>query len=81
MPVSAEVHKVQGTRIVQVPAVERAATIVHRGAMSQVLPTVQHLVRWIEDNGHRTGGYTREVTLSAPDDLREWVTEIQAPLA
>jgi DNA-binding transcriptional MerR regulator len=81
MPVAAGVHEVGGARVVEVPAVERAATIVHRGAMSEVLPTAQSLARWIEDNGHTADGYTREVTLAAPDDLRGWVTEIQAPLA
>ncbi|RKS05948.1 DNA-binding transcriptional MerR regulator [Nocardiopsis sp. Huas11] len=81
MPVAAGVHEVEGAEVVEVPAVERAATIVHRGAMSEVLPTAQTLARWIEDNGHRADGYTREVTLAAPDDLPGWVTEIQAPLA
>lgn len=80
MPVGAEVHDIDGVDLVQVPAVERAATIVHRGPMSEVLPTVQALARWIEDNGHRARGYTREVTLAAPEDLQDWVTEIQAPL-
>ncbi|GAA1118862.1 MerR family transcriptional regulator [Nocardiopsis metallicus] len=81
MPVGTEVHDIDGLSLVQVPAVERAATIVHRGPMAEVLPTAQELARWIEDNGHHTHGYTREVTLAAPEDPQGWVTEIQAPLA
>lgn len=80
MPVPADVHHIEGLQIVDLPAVEQAATIVHRGPMAEVLPTVQALAHWIEDNGHTTDGYTREVTLAAPANLQEWVTEIQAPL-
>ncbi|WP_017569556.1 MerR family transcriptional regulator [Nocardiopsis halotolerans] len=80
MPVSADLQHVRGLDVVDLPAVERAAAIVHRGSMAQVLPTVQALAHWIEDNGHQADGYTREVTLEAPEDLDGWVTEVQAPL-
>ncbi|AXK34603.1 MerR family transcriptional regulator [Streptomyces armeniacus] len=67
-------------RIVELPAVERAATIVHRGSMDTVLPTVQALAHWIDANGYRSTGYARELTLSAPEDTSQWVTELQEPL-
>ncbi|RSS50728.1 MerR family transcriptional regulator [Streptomyces sp. WAC07061] len=70
-----------GVRIVDLPGVERAATVVHRGPMDGVLPTAQALARWIDANGHRSAGYARELTLACPRDPREWVTELQEPLA
>ncbi|MFD8985152.1 MerR family transcriptional regulator [Streptomyces sp. NPDC059564] len=69
-----------GVRIVELPGVERAATVVHRGAMDGVLPTAQALARWIDANGHRSAGYARELTLACPEDRDQWVTELQEPL-
>ncbi|MER5731982.1 MerR family transcriptional regulator [Streptomyces sp. NPDC002138] len=68
-------------RIVVLPAVERAATVVHRGAMDDVLPTSQALARWIDAEGLRSAGYARELALACPPDRAEWVTELQEPIA
>ncbi|OKK17417.1 MerR family transcriptional regulator [Streptomyces sp. CB00455] len=70
-----------GVRIVTLPAVERAATVVHRGSMDSVLPTAQALARWIDAHGHRSAGYARELALACPEDRDRWVTELQEPLA
>jgi DNA-binding transcriptional MerR regulator len=66
--------------IVELPAVERAATIVHRGPMDTVMPTEQTLARWIDAGGHSSAGYAREVYLECPPDKEKWVTELQVPL-
>ncbi len=60
---------------------ERAATLVHRGSMDAVLPSVQTLARWIDAHGHRSVGYPREINLECPEDRADWVTELQEPLA
>ncbi|MFE5857279.1 MerR family transcriptional regulator [Streptomyces sp. NPDC056500] len=67
--------------IVELPAIERAATVVHRGSMQSVMPTAQTLARWIDAGGHRSAGYAREVSLECPPDPDQWVTELQEPLA
>ncbi|TBO55473.1 MerR family transcriptional regulator [Streptomyces kasugaensis] len=69
-----------GFDVVTVPALDRAATVVHRGPMSRILPTVQQLARWIDDNGYRSTGYARELYLECPEDRAEWITEIQEPV-
>jgi DNA-binding transcriptional MerR regulator len=66
--------------IADLPAVERAATIVHRGPMDTVMPTEQTLARWIDAGGHSSAGYAREVYLECPADKEKWVTELQVPL-
>ncbi len=71
----------QDFAIVDLPAVERAATIVHRGPMDAILPTAQVLARWIDAGGHRSAGYAREISLECPADRQDWVTELQEPLA
>ncbi|WP_217223837.1 MerR family transcriptional regulator [Streptomyces anulatus] len=80
--VSAPVGAVGDTevRVVELPPFE-AATIVHRGAMDDVLSTTHTLARWLDANGYRSTGYTREVNLECPPDLGSWVTELQEPVA
>ena len=63
------------------PAIEQAATVVHRGSMDNVMSTIQVLARWIEDNGYRASGYPREFYLECPEDRAQWVTELQEPIA
>ncbi|MEN3540144.1 MerR family transcriptional regulator [Microbispora sp. ZYX-F-249] len=85
MPVAVPVAVAPGDRhdfaVVDLPAIERAATIVHRGPMDDVLPAAQTLARWIADGGHRSAGYARELYLEAGEDPARWVTELQEPLA
>jgi DNA-binding transcriptional MerR regulator len=68
-----------GLAVIDLPAM-RAATLVHRGPIDQVLPTWQALARWIDDNGHRSGEPARELYLDCPDDPTGWVTELQEPI-
>jgi DNA-binding transcriptional MerR regulator len=70
-----------GLDLVELPAVPKAATVLHRGPMDDVLPLVQALARWIEDNGYQPAGASRELTVACPgDDPAEWVTELQEPV-
>jgi len=69
-----------GVSIVDLPEVDRAAAIIHHGSMDDVLPTGQALARWIDANGYRSAGYSREVTLSWCPDPEQWVTELQQPI-
>jgi effector-binding domain-containing protein len=69
-----------GFTVVDLPAVDGAATVIHRGSMDRVLPTVQALARWIDANGYRCAGYAREVTLECSEDPGKWVTELQHPI-
>ncbi|MFD3517685.1 MerR family transcriptional regulator [Streptomyces sp. NPDC058657] len=68
-------------RVVDLPPVGEAATLVHRGPMDAVLPAVQTLARWIDTHGHRSAGYPREISLECPENRDEWVTELQEPIA
>ncbi|MCK1795318.1 MerR family transcriptional regulator [Streptomyces sp. XM4193] len=69
-----------GFEVVELPAMESAATVVHRGSMDEVLPTLQRLGHWIEANGYRSLGIAREVTLAAEGGTENWVTELQEPV-
>jgi DNA-binding transcriptional MerR regulator len=81
VPVADGSHAAGGLAIADVPAAEQAATIVHRGSMDQVLPTVDALARWIDVNGYRAVGFPRELYIECPEDEAHWVTELQQPIA
>ncbi|KUH36634.1 MULTISPECIES: MerR family transcriptional regulator [Streptomyces] len=80
MTVPAGVVDVPGVRIVDLPGLERAATVVHRGAMEELLPTIQTLATWVDANGYRSVGYSRELYLEWSEDPADWVTELQEPV-
>jgi DNA-binding transcriptional MerR regulator len=67
--------------IVDLPEIKQAATILHRGSMDSVMPTIQALARWIEANGYRSVGYNRELYIEIPQSRDAWVTELQEPIA
>ncbi|MFF0344616.1 MerR family transcriptional regulator [Kribbella sp. NPDC004875] len=66
----------------ELPALAQAATIVHKGDMMEADRSMQTLARWIEDNGYRSQGYAREVTLQFDRDTpANWVHEFQIPIS
>ncbi|WP_039634569.1 MerR family transcriptional regulator [Streptomyces sp. 769] len=69
-----------GFDTVTLPGLDLAATVVHHGPMSRIVPTAQHLAHWMDTNGYRSAGYARELYLECPDDQEKWVTEIQEPV-
>ena len=81
LPVDADPADGHDFSIVDLPEIERAATIVHRGSMDNVMPTIQTLARWIDANGHRSAGYNRELYIECGEDRETWVTELQEPIA
>lgn len=80
MPVDADPSAGHDFGVVDLPAVEHAATIVHRGSMDDVMPTLQALARWIDENGYRSAGGNRELYLDCDGPRDRWVTELQEPV-
>jgi DNA-binding transcriptional MerR regulator len=81
VPVDADPGGGHGLSIVDLPEIERAATIVHRGSMDDVMATIQTLARWIDANGYRSAGHNRELYLECDGKRDTWVTELQEPIA
>jgi DNA-binding transcriptional MerR regulator len=80
IPVEADPGEHHDVVVVDLPEIEQAATILHRGAMDDVMPTIQALARWIEANGYRSVGYNRELYIELGEDRGAWVTELQEPI-
>jgi DNA-binding transcriptional MerR regulator len=81
VPAAAAAGGEHGFAVADLPGADRAAAIIHRGSMDDVLPAVQALARWIDVNGLRAAGYAREVTLEWSTDPGQWVTELQQPIS
>jgi DNA-binding transcriptional MerR regulator len=81
LPVDADPSHDHDFSIVDLPEIEQAAAIVHRGSMDNVMPTIQTLVRWIDANGYRSAGYNRELYTKSGENRDTWVTELQEPIA
>lgn len=67
--------------LVELPAVDQAATFVHHGSMDDVMASIQSMARWMDTNGYRAIGPSREVYLVGGADTADWVTELQEPVA
>jgi len=80
MPVNAAATADLGASIVELPEIVTAATVVHHGSMDDVMSTIQTLARWIDANGYRSAGYSRELYLETGPDRSSWVTELQEPV-
>jgi DNA-binding transcriptional MerR regulator len=77
VPVEAEPGGHDGFAVDDLPEIERVATVLHYGSMDGVVPSYEALAWWIEENGLRSVGLSREVTLQCPADEDGWVTELQ----
>jgi effector-binding domain-containing protein len=76
--VPVDVGQVADVDVHELPELPEAATIVHQGDMDDADRSMQTLARWIEDNGYRSQGYAREVTLQFdPENPANWVHEFQ----
>ncbi|MFJ3787731.1 MerR family transcriptional regulator [Kitasatospora sp. NPDC090091] len=82
VPIGAAVEPAaeHGFAVVDLPEIEAAATVVHRGSMDDALGAFQTLARFIDENGYRSTGYARELYLECPESTADWVTEFQEPV-
>jgi DNA-binding transcriptional MerR regulator len=81
LPVDAKPGADHDFAIVDLPEIEQAATILHRGSMDNVMSTLQTLARWIDANGYRSVGYNRELYIDVGPDRNSWTTELQEPIS
>ena len=80
LPVNADASENFDFSIMDLPEIEKAATIVHHGSMDNVMPTIQALARWIDANGYRSVDFNRKLYIELGEDRDAWVTELQEPI-
>jgi DNA-binding transcriptional MerR regulator/predicted transcriptional regulator YdeE len=76
-----QVPEADGVRVVELPSI-RVASVIHRGALDNIVDVYEALVGWIEDSGYELAGRSRELYHEWNDERPELsVTELQIPLA
>ncbi|WP_207556022.1 GyrI-like domain-containing protein [Intrasporangium flavum] len=81
-PTSLETVDVEGAEVGDLPACERALTVVHRGSMATIGDAWRGLGEAVAARGLTGYGPCREVYLETPmDDPEAWVTELQQPVS
>ena len=79
-PIPDDVDPGEGLVVTELPEIS-AASILHRGSMDNVMPTIQTLGRWIAAHGYQSAGYNREVYHRYGEGMPEpWETELQEPV-
>ena len=83
VPIESFLHEGERIKVREVPGVEEMACLVHQGSYESVGEAYTHLISWIQANGYRICGPSREVYLKGPEsgcDPAEYVTEVQFPV-
>jgi len=83
VPVPAGTKAPVGFEVKDLPAVNKAACIVHTGSYENFNVSYGALMKWVADNGYEIAGPNREVYLRPDDqcaDPSQCVTEIQLPV-
>jgi hypothetical protein len=70
-----------GVSTAELPAVERAATTVVRGAPDQFPAAFRALHEWIDRTGEQASPFDRELYIDCGGPPETWVTELQSILA
>ncbi len=81
VPVSGKVEDSDEIKGYELPG-GKMAKIVHKGPHQDCGPTYEMLFAWLEENGKKIVGPTREVYLNDPNEVpqEELLTEIYAPI-
>jgi effector-binding domain-containing protein len=84
VPITEALPAGNGVQALQLPGVAAMATTIHQGAYEGFTQAYGALMKWIEANGYRMAGPTREIYLRGPGpeptDPATYVTEIQVPV-
>jgi DNA-binding transcriptional MerR regulator len=80
IPLDVPLEHVDGVEIVELPAEETAAAVVHRGPASDIADAWQTFAVATDEQGLTPIGVHRQVYLHAPEDSDEWVVELQCPV-
>jgi DNA-binding transcriptional MerR regulator len=69
-------------KVVELPAVETMASVIHHGSFSTIQQAYGAILQWIEANGYHISGPNRELNLEYErgGDEAKFVTEIQFPV-
>jgi DNA-binding transcriptional MerR regulator/predicted transcriptional regulator YdeE len=82
MPFEGSLNDGEQVKVVELPAVETMASVIHHGSFNTLNQGYNAILKWIEANGYHISGPTRELNLEYErgGDQSKFVTEIQFPV-
>ena len=83
-PIGANLRGNERIQVYDLPAIDTMAVVVHKGAFNALSPAYTAVMQWIQANGYRVCGPSREIYVHTSDPVRQddpsYVTEIQIPV-
>ncbi|MGE5707912.1 MAG: MerR family transcriptional regulator [Bacteroidota bacterium] len=83
VPATGTLPEYPGLAMRELPEEETMACTLYQGPYEGVSAAFEAIMQWIEGNGYRIAGPTREVYLKGPDQTKEpkeYLTEVQVPV-
>jgi len=83
VPLTTALPDAKQVHVSTLPGVATMASVVHRGDYGSIAQAYIAIQTWVEENGYRLDGPTRQVHLQYADDAdpATYVTEVQYPIA
>ncbi len=81
--IARDIRETDRIKIKELPAVDTAACVIHKGKYEAVGLAYNVIAKWIEENGYRVAGPNRELYFEgewSTDNPDEYITEIQIPV-
>jgi effector-binding domain-containing protein len=82
VPINGTILTTNRIVIHELPEIEQATSLIHKGAYDKFNQAYKALMTWVETNGYLIAGPNREVYLQGPGqgDQASYITEIQLPV-
>lgn len=83
VPISGELKETERIKMRELPGIEQAACLMHKGPYEALHDTYFAAMSWFDTNGYEISGPDREVYLQGPDQSKspsEYLTELQFPV-
>lgn len=82
VPFKGALNDSEQVKVIELPAVETMATVIHHGSFSTLNQAYNAMLKWVETNGYSISGTNRELNLEYErgGDQAKFVTEIQFPV-
>ena len=84
VPLASAITGTDRIKVVELPAIEQAACLIHHGSYETIGESYKALMAWAEANGYQVAGPDREVYLKSYEETKdpaEFITELQLPIA
>jgi effector-binding domain-containing protein len=83
VPITGPLHQTGSVKVREIPEVEKAACLVHKGPYETSMTAYRSLIGWLFTSGYQLAAANREIYIKGPHDTtdpRNYITELQFPI-